>query len=1200
MVDITGGGKKDKNPKNPKKGKGDGKKSSTNAKRKPKSGQRTKKEEVEEEEGLDDDEDDDYEENEEFEKYLLEVVDKEPSSKPDRSNLLKQMEKKKEREAAKAKKMKKLMAQTISATEQKPKGKEETHGVEEVEFPEEDEDTATVEFVQDVEDKDNKGTATVEFMQDAEDKDQEEDEIEEEEGEKEPNKEDTVQETENKLCESEIGDGKRQEKRRSFPFPDGRIVVVDKNLPREIEMQQLAPGSEKSRGEVSNEPGGIDDSVSTSKVDEGEIPSREDKRADKEYNKEETAVDDTTLIGENKSERSSEEPLHSEESTSQKEEVPEAELTGEGSRPSQAVVMENRKQDTEECEKEDSSKSDCQKEEPQLQDSSKTAAEIYRMENLAELQVGVDELKNKELTGQKSHPERPGRHTSRKKKISPKRLSPKNIPNKECEGDEALLSSNNKKKKKTEKDKSGDPDFVPATSLELEVSDNRRQSGRIKSRETQESTIEESTVKTDISEEKDEDDIPLAHFQHQKSEANDDDDMPLLHYKYNLKKCSVSLSPAKVGMGSFASVTESGVETGRKSNAEEKSDVEHQSSQNKTEGRKKSAVGRKRVKTKAEKKEMDQIEWFTHLMLATQQRDEEEKQKWLEDSSTAGLYGEADAPDYDDEDYIVHIPEERRECTICGKVIYELQEYVDHVTTHNEFYCSVCEAQFVDEEEYGHHCQEAHGVLRREQVGDKNVSDTTFLEDSESTQDLSKGHLSVMESRHILETPLPDQEKESRHMEQTQEDTHVTETFTSGTGVAEDIMEIDESLLQPALVEALVQVSDTTNQEIKDFRLRTIVEDAGSSLENSPDKKSGTKDSPPTVKGKSGTQDSPRTVKGKRGTQDSPHTLKTKAEVAKYLSDLSIEYSKVDINDLPALSEETDMGDLTPYAESSPEKKAPFSARHDTSEEAEYISSVSKEYEQVAIKELLAEDSESGIDENTFSEEKNSECEKSEGIGKEEVTENIVEKMESDSEREKKRDGEISTDSEEQQKTGVTAADSGAECEMKSGTRESPVTDDTSDKVSYAVVMESEAESDQKMDTQSLDLQASGGSSIQKDGGDGKEELQCSRSSEIEINKSTESPVTDDKSDKGSDAFVTDSPHAVKGESGTEVAKCLSDLSIEYSKVDIKDLPSLSEDTDMGDLTPYTESEAESDQKMDTQCTDQEDAQSYSDQVKLK
>ena len=57
-------------------------------------------------------------------------------------------------------------------------------------------------------------------------------------------------------------------------------------------------------------------------------------------------------------------------------------------------MTENRKQDTEECEKEDSSKSDCQKEEPQLQDSSKTAAEIYRVENLVELQVGVDELKN--------------------------------------------------------------------------------------------------------------------------------------------------------------------------------------------------------------------------------------------------------------------------------------------------------------------------------------------------------------------------------------------------------------------------------------------------------------------------------------------------------------------------------------------------------------------------------------------------------------------------------------------------------------------------------------------------------------------------------------------------------------------------------------------------------------------------------------
>ena len=85
------------------------------------------------------------------------------------------------------------------------------------------------------------------------------------------------------------------------------------------------------------------------------------------------------------------------------------------------------------------------------------------------------------------------------------------------------------------------------------------------------------------------------------------------------------------------------------------------------------------------------------------------------------------------------------------------------------------------------------------------------------------------------------------------------------------------------------------------------------------------------------------------------------------------------------------------------------------------------------------------------------------------------------------------------------------------------MTDDKSDKGSYAFVTESKAESDQKMDTQlpleSVDAQTSDGSSIQKDAG----ELQCSRSSEIERNESTESPVTDDKSDKGSYAFVTES-----------------------------------------------------------------------------
>ena len=55
------------------------------------------------------------------------------------------------------------------------------------------------------------------------------------------------------------------------------------------------------------------------------------------------------------------------------------------------------------------------------------------------------------------------------------------------------------------------------------------------------------------------------------------------------------------------------------------------------------------------------------------------------------------------------------------------------------------------------------------------------------------------------------------------------------------------------------------------------------------------------------------------------------------------------------------------------------------------------------------------------------------------------------------------------------------------------MTDDKSAKGSYAFVTESEAESDQKMDTQlpleSVDAQTSDGSSIQKDDGEGKEEL---------------------------------------------------------------------------------------------------------------
>ena len=106
---------------------------------------------------------------------------------------------------------------------------------------------------------------------------------------------------------------------------------------------------------------------------------------------------------------------------------------------------------------------------------------IYTRENIAELKVdllegedhGMLEIENvtrKEHPDPSKEPEKVGRHTNRKKKISPRRILPSTLP----DSKEVTNSQPKTEGKKRTEYKTDDPEYVPDTSVQAVSSENRR------------------------------------------------------------------------------------------------------------------------------------------------------------------------------------------------------------------------------------------------------------------------------------------------------------------------------------------------------------------------------------------------------------------------------------------------------------------------------------------------------------------------------------------------------------------------------------------------------------------------------------------------------------------------------------------------------------------------------------------------------
>ena len=190
---------------------------------------------------------------------------------------------------------------------------------------------------------------------------------------------------------------------------------------------------------------------------------------------------------------------------------------------------------------------------------------IYTTENIAELKVDLLEgedhgmLKTEDVTRNEhleplKEPETGGRHTDRKKKISPRRIPPSSLP----DGKEVTNAQPKTERKKRTEDKTDDPEYVPDTLVQPVSSENRRLSERIKQRDTNapKLIIEKKKSPKEKLAKVDEDNIPLAHLG-----AMDEDNIPLAHLrnvgkdadnllyqKHHLKLCSVEMPKLQVKM----------------------------------------------------------------------------------------------------------------------------------------------------------------------------------------------------------------------------------------------------------------------------------------------------------------------------------------------------------------------------------------------------------------------------------------------------------------------------------------------------------------------------------------------------------------------------------------------------------------------------------------------------------------------------
>ena len=824
-----------------------------------------------------DDEEDDETENKEFEDYLLNV-DNDYSSNLEKSDLLRKMKKDKEKEASIREKQKIMMQQMIEKATGDSKGREEKEEI--MAYAEGDDDNKLEDDGYKELDEEDEGNLEVKEYDD------EQEEGEDEEGNEDDDIPDDDEQVEGKESEEDTkqkeyivkeasdkpgrteksdpsGDGtensdrKRKTKpKKSVTWNDQAVAVLSKPNAGRRTRRGVQTRSSQLEAEVSVEPGGMAENV--------EEPKHEDSNKSDHKDQETKGLSSASAIAENAEELKPEDSNKSDhkhqeiESTSyaggmnENVEKPKHEDSNKSDEKNEEIEdsrhASGMAENVEALKPEDSNTSDKKhaESEPNLSETfaadnmvthGVALAHEYKTENLVELKVDISTtLEEKEdapppnKTVRQLMPTEGGRHTSHKRKQSPKRISP---DKKEAKDDAVPESAKQTSaKRKTE---NNDPDFVPPT-LVPDLEQNRRQSQRIKSR----LTTEEGSNKGKKSEELDEDDIPLSKLQQPKSKKTDyEEDWPLVYMKHDLKPCSVNV---------------------------------------------------KKVKTKAELKQKPpplEVEesgenWFTHLQKESDINVQEERNKFLQEEICA----EGGALFDDKEEDMTSF---YSQCTICGKETFNLKDQIIHFNEHCEFFCTACQFPCSDLEEYKYHMQVKHG-----QVISTDVKGRTGL-----AQSLIRGDekVSAMKSSSLAVT-----ESSSAH--------------------------------------ALIQVSDTINQEVTDYDVSVVVDGSGSSAEDSPDKKKDALLSPKTreniseatyirnvtgYKCVSATDIHPLHEKLKRYTpkQYTPRTQSERKRVESYISSSCQDFKHVSAKDLP--SEDTDVTDQpTSSIDSSPEKKVPL------------------------------------------------------------------------------------------------------------------------------------------------------------------------------------------------------------------------------------------------------------------------------------
>ena len=515
------------------------------------------------------DEEDDENANKEFEEYLLQK-ERDTSSKTDKSNLLKEMKIAKKEEAALKVRMRELMKQTIDETGKKEENtKEDSAATENVEsLVGAGIDLAEEDCVEDDEPELLAEEQEKEEQQEQDDK--EEEKVEEgEEKEEEPEMKEQEKEDEDKAHETDnittlentvtIGNAKIS---KSVTFQDQRMAYISKGVKEKATKEsntdendeekgnnimktgreQVTEGEEKDRKEPDEDETKKEKGNSTHKTDGqqvAQVSSQTEGKDRKEPDEDETKKEkgnsthktDGQQVAQVSSQTEGKDRKEPDKDESKKEKGNSSHKT-DGQQvahvSSQTEGKDRKERDEDESKKEKGNitqKTDGQQvagDGKQVEEASVSDPTLYTTENIAELQVtlsdkehGTGILDVGEVKLKPGDPMKDGRHTSRKKKISPRRVV------QEKQEDKQVRRTTN------------DPEYIPH--VEPHPSTTRRESKRIKDR------AEEAEK---VNKDEDEDDIPLARLRTFNKENKVSDEK--LSKQHNLKICSVSVKKMRV------------------------------------------------------------------------------------------------------------------------------------------------------------------------------------------------------------------------------------------------------------------------------------------------------------------------------------------------------------------------------------------------------------------------------------------------------------------------------------------------------------------------------------------------------------------------------------------------------------------------------------------------------------------------------